>query len=346
VYACFNARALGLDLAADATLDLAASANFSGVDLMVRDLVDEGHDPASLRARLDALGLRGGSWPLPVAWRGDAGRFQHDLARLPHYARAAATLGLTRTSTWVLPETAEPAAFAQAHETLRRAAFDFHVERLGAIARLLDDHGIRLGLEVLGVPSARTGCGVPLFTGYEDQTFQDLMRALQAQSPRMGLWLDTFHIHGAGESVEAIVRRWGISPVVGVHLADLPAGAPADRQAMRDQDRGLPGDHGAIDARRFLKVLNDFGYDGPVTAEPFAGCASLRGLRPAAKTCQVAARLRAVWPSKTDTDAPINDSTPWTGLRSSPHGPAGSPRGRLGHRAVLRSRPGSGCDRS
>ena len=38
---------------------------------------------------MDDLGLRGGAWPLPVDWRGDARRFARDLDRLPVLAEAA-----------------------------------------------------------------------------------------------------------------------------------------------------------------------------------------------------------------------------------------------------------------
>src|SRR6266404_4575571 len=105
MYACFNARAIGLSLSAAATIELASRAGFDGVDLMVRDLVEAGDDPRALRALMDDRGLRAGAWPLPIDWRGDAGTFAEGLARLPRYAAAAEALGLSRTGTWVMPET-------------------------------------------------------------------------------------------------------------------------------------------------------------------------------------------------------------------------------------------------
>ena len=168
MYTSFNARALGLDLSAEETLAIASEAGFEGVDLLVRDLVERGEDPATVRARMDDLGLRGGAWPLPVDWRGDSRRFARDLARLPKLAEAARLMGLSRTGTWVMPETPDrpegddPAVIA-AH---RAALVAFHVERLGAIARILAEHGSRLGLEVIGV-----------------ETFQDRARSPVRPSP-------------------------------------------------------------------------------------------------------------------------------------------------------------------
>ena len=168
MFMSFNARAMGLDLPATETVDLAASAGFGGVDLLVRDLVAAGIDPIQLRARMDDHGLRGGAFPLPVDWRGEASRFERDLARLPYLAETAARLGLMRTGTWVLPET--PACYddSAAQAAHRRALVAFHVERVGRIAQVLNGQGIQLGLEVIGVESFRTGRGEPFVARMAD----------------------------------------------------------------------------------------------------------------------------------------------------------------------------------
>ena len=44
---------------------------------------------------------------------------------------------------------------------------------------------------------------------------------------------------------------------------------------MNDNDRGLPGENGAIDCKALLQRLASAGYDGPVTAEPMPGCRTL-----------------------------------------------------------------------
>jgi len=99
-----------------------------------------------------------------------------------------------------------------------------------------------------------------------------------------------------------------VDRVVWVHVADLPATAPPDldRGAIRDHERGLPGENGAIDARRLLRRLAEEGYDGPVTAEPMAGCRSLAGLSAGLTVRHVAAALRSVWP-ESGRLGPINE---------------------------------------
>jgi hypothetical protein len=81
-----------------------------------------------------------------------------------------------------------------------------------------------------------------------------------------------------------------------VHVADLPAGATGDRTEIVDAQRGVPGEHGAVENRRLLEALAGLGYDGPVTAEPLAGCRSLAGLTAEMTARNVAAAIRSVWP--------------------------------------------------
>ncbi len=240
MFTSFNARAMGLDLSAEQTLDVASVAGFDGVDLLVRDLVGRGEDPATVRARMDDLGLRGGAWPLPVDWRGDAERFARDLARLPKLAEAARLMGLLRTGTWVMPESPDrpegddPTVIA-AH---RGALVAFHVERLGAIARILAEHESRLGLEVIGVQKSRTGRGVPFVRRFAD--LDHVLGALWSESPSFGILVDGFHLYAAGEAFAAGLA-WGVERVVWVHVADLPRSALPDRAHILDSERGLPG---------------------------------------------------------------------------------------------------------
>ena len=293
MFASLNSRAIGLTLSALQTIELAAEAGFGGVDLLVRDVVERGEDVRALHARMGVLGLRGGAWPLPVDWRGDRAEFLRDLERLPRYADAAAALGLSRTGTWVMPET--PAAFAGlADRQARRAATAaLHVERLAAIAGVLARSGVRLGLEAIGVETSRGNGGDPFV--YRLADLDDALGPVRDEAPNLGVVLDGFHLYAAGESIDEALA-WGVESVVWVHAADLPSGADANRSAVIDCERGLPGEHPAVGTRALLERLAVAGYDGPVTAEPMAGCRSLAGLGPKEAVRRTAEALRSVWP--------------------------------------------------
>jgi sugar phosphate isomerase/epimerase len=289
----FNARALGLDVSAERAIELAATYGFQAVDLLVRDLLDRGEDPHSLGSMLDDAGLRGGAWPLPVTWRGERAVFDHDLAELPRYAKAASLLGLKCTGTWVLPALPVLSTSATTRTAAWSEVLDFHLERLGSIARILADFGSRLGLEVIGVKSARTA-DAPLFIArYGDLGV--LLDALRDVSPDVGILLDLFHIYAAGENVEAGLRG-GIERIVWVHVADLSPTAPSERALLQDHERSLPGKRGVVDVAGGLARLSALGYDGPVTAEPLARCDSLRGLSDALVAQKVREALGDVWP--------------------------------------------------
>ncbi|MFO0959051.1 MAG: TIM barrel protein [Isosphaeraceae bacterium] len=297
MYSSFNARAVGLDLPPDIAIDLAASHGFGGVDLMVRDLVDRGYDPRALRARMDHVGLRGGAWPLSIAWRDTAEpAFRRDLIGLDRYAEAASILGLMRTGTWVEPEA--PLIGDLGPELSLDIAFDRHLSRLGAIARVLDRHGIRLGLEVIGVESFRPGHGPAFIARLGEPRLRQLLDCLAQSGPEVGLLLDLWHLYASGEAwedVQGLVR--GVGRIVWVHVADLPAGARPDRGQMIDSLRGLPGDHGAIDCRFILECLSREGFDGPVTAEPLAVHPDWAGLPPDEVVSRISRAMDRVWPA-------------------------------------------------
>lgn len=293
MFPSFNARAVGLSLSAAETIELAAAAGFAGVDLLVRDLLDAGERPAELRRRMDDLGLVGGAFPMPVSWRGDATAFREGLAALPRLLDAAAALGLRRTATWVMPEVPESCG-GLAPEAARAATVQFHVERLSAIAEALAPHGFRLGLEAIGVARFRSGRRPPFITRLAD--LGPVLDPLAATHEGVGLLLDTFHLYASGEPLEDALAR-GVDAIAWVHVADLPAGADPDPAQIEDHERGLPGEHGAVDNRGVLATLRERGYDGPITAEPLARCRSLAGLDPGATAAAVARALASVWPA-------------------------------------------------
>jgi sugar phosphate isomerase/epimerase len=298
MYPSWNARAVGLDLSARESIEIAAQAGFPGVDLLVRDLAQSGEDARRLRDRMDELGVRGGAWALPVNWREDEPRFLDDLCVLSRHARAAAILGLNRTGTWVLPAIDPLRGEGIEDEEMIARSVAFHVDRLGKIAGVLADHQVRLGLEVLGLADARKGRGAPFVDRYAH--LADRLSTLREEHPNVGVLVDAFHLFAAGEGCEAGFV-WGDESVVWVHLADS---AKPDRAGLRDQDRALPGETDWADCRGLIEKLAQRAYDGTVTAEPMRHCKSLQGLDPLAIARRTLQSLRCVWPGISSAWAP------------------------------------------
>ena len=233
MFTSFNARAVGLSLSAHETIEIAAATGFEGVDLLVRDLTEAREPVAALKKRMNDLGLKPGAFPLPVNWRGGDTVFQRDLQALAPLADAAAEFGLLRTGTWVTPEIPESLNSVQ-------QCVDWHVERLGAIAELLAQRSIRLGLEVIGPAKSRTGRTPRFITTLTE--LAPILDPLASLYPNVGVLFDTFHLYAADEPLESALAA-SANRIVWVHVADLPAGASGVHSEIDDPVRGLPGNN-------------------------------------------------------------------------------------------------------
>lgn len=232
----------------------ARQAGFAGLEfnaVEVANLIDQ-HGVDHVRALFDAAGLRPAGFGLPTDWRGAEEKWRGNLAELPRLVQAAAAIGATRTTTWIMP-CSNDRPFDE-----NRA---FHVERFTPIAQILADHGISLGLEFIGPKTLRDSQQYPFIHTMEE------MLAMGAEiGPNVGLLLDAFHWYTSGSTVEAL-RLLRPEQVVYVHVNDAQAGRMPDEQI--DNQRALPGETGVIDIAGFLQSLQQIGYDGPVVAEPF-----------------------------------------------------------------------------
>ncbi|MBM4225207.1 MAG: sugar phosphate isomerase/epimerase, partial [Gammaproteobacteria bacterium] len=142
------------------------------------------------------------------------------------------------------------------------ANFRQHAERLGEVARVLGDHGIRFGLEYCATPTLRRGKRHDFI-----HTLPQLRELIAAiAEPNLGLVLDSWHWWMSGSPVAEIDTLRG-EEIVLVDLNDAPPGIPMAE--LLDRQRELPGTTGVIDLATFLGALRRLGYNGPVRAEPF-----------------------------------------------------------------------------
>ena len=101
-------------------------------------------DSSSNQRLIDELGecnLVWGTSGLPVRVNRDETRFADEIKRLPRLAAALQRAGVTRVGTWISPSHSE---------LTYRSNFRRHATRLRTCAKILDDHGLRLGLEYIG----------------------------------------------------------------------------------------------------------------------------------------------------------------------------------------------------
>jgi sugar phosphate isomerase/epimerase len=249
-----SAGAIGVRANQLEVIDLAHRHGFESVDPFGDYLASLSKEQlAELVASIKEKGLVFGAAGLPVDFRGDDARFREGLGNLPRIADGLRRAGVDRLGTWISP----------GHPTLTYYQnFNRHAQRLGEVARILREHGQRLGLEYVGTKTLRARSRHPFIHSLAET--QDLIGAIGTGN--VGVILDSWHWWQADETEDDLL---GLSndQIVAADLNDAPAGIPKDQQ--QDNRRELPAATGVIDAAAFLNALNRIGFDGPVRAEPF-----------------------------------------------------------------------------
>ncbi|MGC9523416.1 MAG: sugar phosphate isomerase/epimerase family protein [Anaerolineae bacterium] len=282
MYKNLNAAAIGIRGATLAeTIRLAADTGFGGIDFSIREaaVLADSYGIDRVRSLFDEAGVRPGQWGLPVAWNDDA-RWEQDLAELPRLAALGRELGCTRTATWC-PPASDERPFEE--------NFQWHADRFRPIAEVLKAYDCRLGIEFIGPKTLREGKAYAFI-----HTLEGVMELAEAiGTGNVGLLLDAWHLYTSGGTVDDLD---GITAedVITVHVNDAPEGVPRDEQI--DNVRCLPMETGVIDLPAFIRKLDELGYDGPVTTEPFNE--ALNGLAardPRAAAERVARSMDRMW---------------------------------------------------
>ena len=273
--ACLSPGSIGVNADQDRAIALAAQFGFDAVEPFPRHLAGlEAGALAALLERLQRANLVWGAAGLPVEFRRDDAAFRSSLEALPALAAGLQRAGVTRVGTWLSP----------ASNTLTYPQnFRRHAERLRAVAQILADHGLRLGLEYVGTFTSRAGARFPFVHNLPET------RELIAEigTGNVGVILDSWHWWQA-EDTEADLLALRAEDVVSVDLNDAPAGRAKHEQL--DGRRELPAATGVIDLAPFLRALDRIAYDGPVRAEPFN--AALNALDDEAACAATIAALR------------------------------------------------------
>ncbi|WPP50010.1 sugar phosphate isomerase/epimerase family protein [Catalinimonas niigatensis] len=207
----------------------------------------------ALLADMKQKNLIWGNAGLPVQFRTDRATFEKDMQTLPKHAKGLQDAGATRVTTWIMPN----------HPSLNYLQnFREHAVRLREVAKVLGDHGLRLGLEYVGPKTLQIANEFPFMRTMAET--KELIGAIGTSN--VGVVLDSFHWYTAGEDVDDILTLTN-QDIVACDLNDARSGL--NREEQVDGKRELPLATGVVDAKGFLEALVKIGFDGPIRAEPF-----------------------------------------------------------------------------
>jgi sugar phosphate isomerase/epimerase len=240
-------------------VDLAARHDFDGIDFSISAAMKAAQElggPREFTLFLTDKGIAPAAFGLEVEWRHDEPTFQAGMGHLEDQARFAREIGASRCVTWMPPSLSDVA-------NMDRAI----VRRFGAMAVILEEYGVRLGLEWVGPHHLRASGANPM--GPEDwiYTLPGTLELIERIGvPTVGLLVDSYHCYTTGVT-PAEIAALGDDRIVHVHVNDAPVGVgPA---GALDGGRVLPG-AGEIDLVGFLSGLEAAGYEGFVAAEILA----------------------------------------------------------------------------
>jgi sugar phosphate isomerase/epimerase len=263
------------------TIQLASQTGFAGIDFSIREAaaLAEQHGVDYVRDLFAAANVLPGQWGLPVTWNDDS-KWEQETADLPRLAKVGVALGCRRTATWC-PSFSDMRPYDE--------NYAWHVARFRPIARILQEHGCRFGVEFLGPKTLRDAHPYPFI-----YTLEEMMRlAGDIGTGNVGLLLDAWHLYTSGGSLDDLDQITA-NDIVTVHINDAPVGIARDE--LIDTVRCLPLETGVIDLVGFMRKLQALGYDGPVTTEPFnQRLNELARQDGQAAACEISAAMDKLW---------------------------------------------------
>ena len=250
-----NPGIIGVDANFAETLDYAIKYGYEAISPYTQEVM-KNYSAGQLNeilAKMKAHHISYDSINIPVEYRLSKTRFNEDFRGLSKFCQTMEKQGAGRINTWIISSHDE----LTYNENMRQ-----HAYRLGECAKVMKDHGVKLGLEYLGMRTLVSKNRYPFISSMKEG--KELIAAIGESN--VGFVLDTFHWYCANDTLEDI-RTLKPEDIITVDLNDAREGFSRVEQV--DGKRELPMATGVINIKDFLQGLVDIGYDGPVRTEPF-----------------------------------------------------------------------------
>ncbi len=190
---------------------------------------------------------------LPVDFSGSQNVYKNGLNILKEQCKIMSKINSKGFCRWIMPTSND---FTYLNN------FQIHRDRLKECAKMIGENGMKLGLEFVGPKTLMSRDQFSFI-----RTINELRELIDSINEKnVGYQLDTFHLYCANHDIDDI-RFLKKEDIIMCQINDAVEGRSSDEQI--DFERELPGKTGLINTSPFLNFLNEIGYDGTVSAEPF-----------------------------------------------------------------------------
>ena len=245
---------VGINVNANELLDLAIKNNFNSIYPIINDLKKmSALEYIEYENKMSKNSISFDISILPVDFSQSDTIFNQGLEVLKDYCKIMNRIGSKGFCRWIMP-TNNNLTYLQ--------NFELHKKRLKECAKIIGDNGMKLGLEFVGPKTLMTRDQFSFI-----RTITELRELItDIDEKNVGYQLDTFHLYCGNHSIEDL-KFLKKDDIVMCQINDAVLGRSRDEQL--DFERELPGKTGLIDTAPFLKFLQNIGYEGTVSAEPF-----------------------------------------------------------------------------
>ena len=252
--ASLSPGAIGIRCTAKELLDYAIKFKFSAISPPFRELIKfKESDKMAYLEKMKENEIVFDSGGLPIEFRTTESKFKEGYDFLVENINSIVSLNVTSLVTWIMPT----------HKTLTYIRnFEQHRTRLNKVATVLEDSGLKLGLEYVGPKTLMARDKYPFL--HSINGLKELIKSIEKNN--VGYLLDSYHTYCAEDKNENL-DFLKAEDIISVQLNDGVLGRTIATQM--DLERELPGDTGIIDLDNFLNLIRSKGYKGAVSVEPF-----------------------------------------------------------------------------
>ena len=252
--ASLSPGAIGLKCTANELLDYAIKFKFSAISPPLRELIQfKESDKKAYLEKMKKNEIVFDSGGLPIDFRTTELKFKEGYDFLVENINSIVSLNVSSLVTWIMPT----------HKTLTYMRnFEQHRTRLNKVATVLEDSGLKLGLEYVGPKTLMARDKYPFL--HSINGLKELIKSIEKKN--VGYLLDSYHTYCAEDKNEDL-DFLKAEDIISVQLNDGVLGRTIATQM--DLERELPGDTGIIDLENFLNLIRNKGYNGAVSVEPF-----------------------------------------------------------------------------